>query len=168
MAGDFTLDTPLWHYALKLYSQPGVESAALTLQQTGLSINRLLFACWLAREGLELDPGYLQGDALEWQQTLTHPLRTLRYRVRGQKTALPELEGCYRKLREAELAAEQVELWLLWRQVERCQARPDRAGSALAWRNLHRLFEADEALWQRLQPQLAVLVGQGFGPVGEN
>ena len=104
----YALETPLWHYALGLYSRPGVEAAALALQQAGLSINRLLFACWLASEGRELKSDYLQGEALQWQRELTHPLRALRYRVRGQKAAAPELEACYRKLREAELAAEQV------------------------------------------------------------
>lgn len=114
-----SLENPLWRYALDLYSRPGVEAAALELQTLGCSINRLILACFLAQQGKQLTPELLQGEAQAWQRELTHPLRTLRYRVREQKAERAELDVCYRKLREAELACEQVEIMLLWQRVEK-------------------------------------------------
>lgn len=113
-----SLENPLWRYALDLYARPGVEGAALALQNLGCSINRLILACFLAEQGKKLTQELLQGEALEWQQQLTQPLRALRYRVRGQKAGRPELDNCYLKLRAAELACEQVEIMLLWQMVE--------------------------------------------------
>ncbi|MFC6670836.1 TIGR02444 family protein [Marinobacterium aestuariivivens] len=107
-----SLENPLWDYALELYRQPGVEQACLGLQQKGgLSINRLLFCCWLAGEGRRLRADELEAsDAARWQRELTAPLRALRYQVREQKRREDGLEVVYRALRQAELAAEQVEL----------------------------------------------------------
>jgi uncharacterized protein (TIGR02444 family) len=109
------LDNALWHYALQLYGQPAVEAACLTLQREwSLSVNRLLFCCWLAAEGrpLQLEP-LGRSQAAQWQHSTTEPLRALRYQVRQQRLETPELESCYQALRRAELAAEQVELgWL--------------------------------------------------------
>ncbi|SEG78417.1 TIGR02444 family protein [Marinobacterium lutimaris] len=112
------LDNPLWRFALDLYARPGVEAAALELQSLGCSINRLILACFLAQKGCRLMPELLRGEAQQWQNELTHPLRALRYKVRARKADNPELDPCYRKLREAELACEQVEIMLLWQCVE--------------------------------------------------
>lgn len=155
-----SLDNPLWHYALELYGRPGVESAVLTLQRCGCSVNRLLYACWLAREGRRLEPDMLAGEALEWQQTLTHPLRALRYQVRGRKEQQPLLETCYRRLREAELAAEQVELMLLWQQGQHAPSAT--AGRELAWHNLKQATQAAELSWSQLRSHLQPLVQAAF------
>jgi uncharacterized protein (TIGR02444 family) len=109
------LHNDLWDYALQLYAKPGVESACLQLQQEwSLGVNRLLFCCWLATEGRALQAEQLSTcEASQWQHSTTEPLRLLRYRVRAQRRLEPELERCYQALRQAELAAEQVELaWL--------------------------------------------------------
>jgi uncharacterized protein (TIGR02444 family) len=107
-----TLQNDLWDYALQLYGQPGVEQACLEIQQGWpLGINRLLFCCWLATEGRSLQPRQLKTSAAaHWQQSITAPLRALRYQVREQARHEPELGPCYRALRQAELACEQVEL----------------------------------------------------------
>ncbi|GGO87889.1 hypothetical protein GCM10011348_42110 [Marinobacterium nitratireducens] len=117
------LDNPLWHYALELYAHPGVEQACLGLQQSGLGTNRLLFCCWLASEGRLLRPSELDAsEAGRWQRELTTPLRALRYRVRESKAGEPQLDAVYRALRQAELAAEQVELARLFELGSRWQA----------------------------------------------
>lgn len=119
MAADFNtamdLENELWHFALEFYQQQGIEKACLELQSTyGLSINRLIFASWCGINGITLGPSDFSGPGEEWQTTVTHPLRKLRYSVRKQKQDFPE---CYQKLRQAELACEQVELALLYQQV---------------------------------------------------
>ncbi|WP_051298655.1 TIGR02444 family protein [Marinobacterium litorale] len=158
------LDNPLWHYALKLYAKPGVEQAALELQNAGCSINRLLLACFLARRGERLTPDMLSGEALEWQRELTHPLRVLRYRVRNRKSERPELDAFYRRLREAELAAEQVELSLLWESIESDERPAAPAGESLARTNLQVvLADAGPTLVPRFSAQLEVLVHAAFG-----
>ncbi|UTW10959.1 TIGR02444 family protein [Marinobacterium rhizophilum] len=109
------LDNDLWQYALQLYGRPGVEAACLALQQeSSLSVNRLLFCCWLATTGRPLLLEALErSQAAQWQHSTTEPLRALRYQVRQQRLQTPQLDSCYQALRRAELAAEQVELgWL--------------------------------------------------------
>jgi len=109
------LHNELWDYATQLYGQPGVEAACLQLQQEwSLSVNRVLFCCWLAAEGRGLQAEQLgASQASQWQNSTTVPLRALRYQVREQREQEPALEHCYQALRRAELAAEQVELgWL--------------------------------------------------------
>lgn len=140
-----------------------MESAALALQAEGLSVNRLLFACWLASIGRELQPADLGGEAQDWQQSLTHPLRALRYQVRTRKQQRPELEACYAKLRAAELAAEQVELWLLWQGLSEVHPVPAATGAELARINLQRVCScAGRADAAALQPALEVLVRAAF------
>ncbi|NVK42380.1 MAG: TIGR02444 family protein [Oceanospirillaceae bacterium] len=131
------LENPLWHYVLELYSRPGVEQACLGLQQNGLSINRLLFCCWLADESRLLRPEQLaDSEADRWQRELTAPLRSLRYRVREQKDGAPELEALYRAMRQAELAAEQVELARLFDLGSCWPADPATARGDLLLRNI--------------------------------
>ncbi len=144
------LDNPLWRFALDLYARPGVESAALELQTFGCSINRLILACFLAQRGERLTSELLTGDALEWQQQLSHPLRALRYKVRSLKAEAPDLDHCYRKLREAELACEQVEIMLLWQTLEKCSLPPAAAGVELLRANVEQIVAeiGEEAVTQ--------------------
>ncbi|WP_432696945.1 TIGR02444 family protein [Marinobacterium sp. YM272] len=134
-----SLDNPLWQYALDLYSRPGVESTALDLQTVGCSVNRLILACYLAEQGRLLPAELLAGEALSWQRELTHPLRVLRYQVRSLKAGRPELENCYRKMRQAELACEQVEIMLLWEMLSETVLPVAEAGPALARANIERV-----------------------------
>ncbi|WP_075179446.1 TIGR02444 family protein [Neptunomonas phycophila] len=108
------LHTPLWNFVLAVYAQPEVEALCLSLQNDhGLSINRLLFAGWLASEKKELDLDVLaQTHAIRWQSEITAPLRTLRYRVRDDLKLAAA--GVYGAMRRAELEAERVELAFLY------------------------------------------------------
>ncbi|GAA0792998.1 TIGR02444 family protein [Marinobacterium sediminicola] len=130
------LDNPLWRYALALYAQPGVEQCCLQLQEQGAAINRLLLACWLGRMGVAVDHDRWQLLDTEWRQAITEPLRQIRYRVRERRTFEPEVEACYQALRQAELAAEQIELLRLWRQARDWLAQPEVVGKALMLDNL--------------------------------
>lgn len=111
------LKNDLWDFTLKFYQQPDVEQSCLALQnQYGLSINRLIYACWCSCRGLRQQQGVVDGAADQWQAEITHPLRQLRYMVRKEKSEQDALEPCYLALRKAELACEQVELALLYKQ----------------------------------------------------
>jgi uncharacterized protein (TIGR02444 family) len=131
-----SLENPLWHYALTLYSRPGVEQCCLQLQDQGAVVNRLLFACWLASRGIRLDRSRLRQADARWHGEVTQPLRALRFRLRNQLTALPEAAACYRALGQAELAAEQVELMLLWQHSQGWVA-DRKVSAALFHHNLH-------------------------------
>lgn len=75
-------ESAFWDYSLSLYGRPMVKPACLTLQRRhGLDVNVLLFACWLADRGVELDQGILaraKQAALPWQREIVRPLREVR------------------------------------------------------------------------------------------
>lgn len=123
-----SLENPLWHYALTLYAEPGVEQSCLQLQDQGAVINRLLLACWLGGGGISLNSVRLQQLDGDWHNGVTLPVRAVRYRVRELLASEPTGEDCYRALRQAEMAAEQVELMLLWQQSHHWQ--PDVSADA--------------------------------------
>ena len=74
-------------------------------------------------------------EADHWQQEMTHPLRGIRYKVRERKQQEPEYDACYQKLRQAELACEQVELALLYQQGQ--QAAQMQPSIEIIEENLH-------------------------------
>ncbi|WP_415895379.1 TIGR02444 family protein [Neptuniibacter sp. PT34_22] len=129
MAADFNIEmqlkNDLWDFALNFYQQPGIEQSCLELQnEFGLSINRLIFACWGGIQGYVLE-SITCNEADHWQQEMTHPLRGIRYKVRERKQQGAEYDACYQKLRQAELACEQVELALLYQQgLQAAQMQP--------------------------------------------
>ncbi|MFW1678033.1 TIGR02444 family protein [Pontibacter sp. JAM-7] len=121
------LENELWRFALFFYSRPGVEAACLALQdQFGLSVNRLILACWAGQQGIVLRAtDFADSPALAWQQQVTLPVRAARYQVRHKHQEHATLDACYQALREAELCCEQVELALLYAAVaERRQVSP--------------------------------------------
>lgn len=120
MAADFNiqmqLKNDLWDFALNFYQQPGIESACLLLQdQFGLSINRVIYAVWCGCQGEKTEVG-ASDDADQWQLEVTGALRDIRFRVREQKADCGAFAECYDKLKQAELACEQVELAMLYQQ----------------------------------------------------
>lgn len=130
------LDNPLWRYALVLYACPGVEQDCLRLQDQGAAINRLLLACWLGQRGVTIEHEHWRALDNDWRREITEPLRQVRYRVRSRLSRQPEAEACYRALRQAELAAEQMELMLLWQTTRNWPIRPTAAGEACTLANL--------------------------------
>ncbi|SIS87032.1 TIGR02444 family protein [Neptunomonas antarctica] len=110
------LQNPLWAFALKVYSHSEVEQCCLTLQNDyGMSINRLLFAGWLATQHKPINILALKHSAAgQWQNDITHPLRALRYQVRGDHSSEPAFASFYKAMRQAELEAEKIELAYLY------------------------------------------------------
>lgn len=146
------LKNDLWDFALSFYRSPEVEAVCLELQdQHGLSINRLLFTCWASLEGIDLVDADFTGEASDWQQQVTHRVRQARYRVRPDKA---KVAACYGKLREAELACEQVELALLFSTVSEREASSysiERLINNIAVYLTSAQVAMDKCLQQRLQ-----------------
>ncbi|WP_372737490.1 TIGR02444 family protein [Neptunomonas sp.] len=138
------LQNPLWAFALKFYSYSEVEECCLALQnEYGMSINRLLYAAWLATQHKLLDTAALQqSSAQHWQHEMTHPLRALRYRVRNIRADEPVLDAFYVTMRKAELEAERIELAYLYALA---QSWPEEVGSIelLMKENVKRLLAED-------------------------
>lgn len=109
-------ESPFWDYSLSLYGHPDVEDVCLSLQRRrGLDINLLLFACWLASRGIELDhQAFAQAqDAVSaWQTEVVRPLRAVRRRltIRLDHARPESLHGRWqdqvRKLRQEIVALE--------------------------------------------------------------
>lgn len=145
------LDNPLWRYALKVYSCPSVAQACLAAQDEGLSVNTLLLCGWLAINGEYYQPEYYTSALTLWRDPVLSPLRRLRYQVREIRQTYPELESCYQHLKQTELAAEQVDIALLWQVHQQQPALTATQGSvdnnfskALAQTNMARYLKALE------------------------
>ena len=140
------LQNPLWAFALKVYSYSEVEACCLALQNDyGMSINRLLYAAWLATQQKLLDTATLKRSvAQQWQSGMTHPLRALRYRVRSLRVDEPALDAFYTAMRKAELEAEKVELAYLYVLAQRWPVE-ERSVECLMAENIKRLVSEDTA-----------------------
>ncbi|MGO1077550.1 TIGR02444 family protein [Inquilinus sp. CA228] len=114
------LDGPLWRFAQRVYSQPGVAQACLALQQRfDADVNLLLFAAWLGAERATPLPAPLARQAQQrvaaWHDEIVRPLRAVRQRMKtGPK---PAPSGATEALRDAlkavEIGSERIELALL-------------------------------------------------------
>lgn len=122
----------LWAFALSAWRRPGVEAAALRLQDDfELSASLLLTGVWLGARGVPAEPllaGRLQEVAANWERERIGPLRRLR---RGA-AANPSWQEWKRLLQEAELEAERLLLGVLEQQVSEHPQAPG-ADSVHAW-----------------------------------
>ncbi|AOE88074.1 TIGR02444 family protein [Pseudomonas sp. TCU-HL1] len=103
------MPSDLWTFALRLYTEPGVEPACLHLQERGADVCLLLTACWLGRRGATFDTARL--EALKqvcepWQEQVVKPLRSLRQNWRAQAQDDPALAGLREQIKALELEAE--------------------------------------------------------------
>lgn len=103
------MPSDLWTFALRLYTEPGVEQACLHLQENGADVCLLLTACWLGRRGVAFDASRL--DSLRrvsepWQEQVVKPLRSLRQSWRPQAQVDPALAGLREQIKALELEAE--------------------------------------------------------------
>lgn len=103
-------------------------------------MNLLLLACWLGSRGVSLTPERCGMLSANWRVDVTEPLRLIRYQVRDRGLLQPEVEACYRLLKQAELAAEQVELMQLWQTTRDWPVAPASAGVALIRANLEQYW----------------------------
>jgi uncharacterized protein (TIGR02444 family) len=125
------LDNDLWRFACAFYARDGVAPACLALQEMlSVDVNILLFAIYarLAR-GIALDAADLAAvDALvrDWRHEVVRPLRALRTRLKAGPVPAPSAatDPLRNRIKAAELEAEQIELALLSRWLDRQPPRP--------------------------------------------
>lgn len=103
------MDNPLWHFALRFWSLPDAEASCLSLQGQGWNVTGILAAVWLA-SGRKVYTGEPE-QASTWRQEYTLPLRRMRKAIPGDQ---PEMAEVRNRLARSELAAEQVELALMY------------------------------------------------------
>lgn len=116
-----SLENPLWLYACQVYSQPGVETALLTLQdEYGADINLILQALWLANEGINWTPACIPEDYQPWITEQVIPIRNMRRRLKTQWVEQRGLgfEDFRQQVKKLELQAEQYALVMLFVQSE--------------------------------------------------
>ena len=76
------LASPFWTFSLRIYRQPGVPPACLTLQDdAGVDVNVLLFGLFAASQGRQLSRADLSAIATfiePWRSSVVVPLRGVR------------------------------------------------------------------------------------------
>jgi len=74
--------SPFWTFSLALYRTPGVPGACIALQdESGVDVNILLFALWLASQGRALqakDVAEADTAVVAWRNAAVRPLRAVR------------------------------------------------------------------------------------------
>lgn len=107
-------ETDLWDFAVALYGQPGVESLCLTLQDDwNVDVIVLLFGVWLSARGVLLDDARLatvQTLSGPWQVEVITPLRRARRWLKTQSSQTAAVDACRKGIKDAELAAEKLQL----------------------------------------------------------
>lgn len=102
----------LWDWSVRVWAAPGVQSAALDLQDAqGQCVPLLLWAAWAARTGRPPDEETVEAacdTARVWLETTIAPLRQVR---RALKTRLPDMDDAAReavrdRVKAVELEAE--------------------------------------------------------------
>lgn len=163
-----SLENPFWTFALKVYKDPQVQSLCLDWQSLGLSVNRVLFCCWLADEATQLEAWPSMPSADLWQRQTLEPLRRLRYQVKSSIQTDPCLEPLYQTLQQAELQAEQREIAYLWQaRLHQAPFQPAHdSPAALARQNLQVYFQQSLPKGQALaENQVHQLVDRIFPSV---
>lgn len=129
----------LWHFALSYYRAPGVAKALLALQdENNLKVNMLIFSVWLATMHSKLAICPSLGESEAWHANFSEPIRQKRKVMKTEIAQLAvarselvdTLNESYQALLSAELAAEKVELSLLYQYRESClqvefESQPD-------------------------------------------
>jgi uncharacterized protein (TIGR02444 family) len=117
------LRTPLWDFAVTTYGGEGVAQECLALQERhGVDVNLLLFGAYAgAVEGV-----LLMGDDLaaaaeivgRWHEDVVRKLRAARQALKawsaGEEIVGLAAGGVREQVKAMELAAEQIELFMLW------------------------------------------------------
>jgi len=100
-------DQGFWDFSLEVYKRPGVEVAALDLQdQQGFDVNLALWCVWLGSKARVSGKALPKAVTLvdQWNEAVTHKVRPLRRSIKGVAGA----ETVYRKLLDAELECERL------------------------------------------------------------
>jgi uncharacterized protein (TIGR02444 family) len=79
--------SPFWRFSLRLYRQPGVADACITLQDgCDVDVNIMLFFLWLATERRRVPTDVARAvcaQAASWRHDVVAPLRAIRRRLKG-------------------------------------------------------------------------------------
>jgi uncharacterized protein (TIGR02444 family) len=113
------LNFALWDFSLRLYSQPGVASACLSLQDNyGADVNVLLWSMWLENQQKRLNQERLHLALTlitPWVTATILPLRQMRRQLKNHYgTTDSQIENLRQTIKQAELQAEQQEQWQLY------------------------------------------------------
>jgi uncharacterized protein (TIGR02444 family) len=123
------MNNPLWEFSLALYARPGVAAACIEAQDhCAADVNLLLYAAWLAHQGLALEEMQWRELAVSvaaWRQRVVQPLRALR----RDWQALPAAAALREQIKALELAAEQEQQAHIFAWHRRQVARPAKADS---------------------------------------
>lgn len=107
-------DSQFWNYSTQIYQLAEVESSCLHLQNCfEADVNILLYCCWLAEQGIELDAQDIQrliAATQPWQTSMIKPLREARKMMKQHIIAMPSemLEQTIANISEMELNAEHM------------------------------------------------------------
>jgi uncharacterized protein (TIGR02444 family) len=133
MDEDFSIDGPLWQFALAFYGREGVATACLKLQElAGADVNILIFSIYAAthRHCLLETADLSKVDAIvrPWRSDVVMALRRIRIRLRTGPSPAPnpETEVLRNQIKAAELHAERIELAVLsqWLESEKLATNP--------------------------------------------
>lgn len=147
-------DSQLWNYSTQIYQLAEVESSCLHLQNNfDADVNILLYCCWLAEQGIELnaqDTQQLIAATQPWQTTMIKPLRAARKAMKQHIMALPaeKLEQTISNISEMELNAERMAQYSLEKAIrlENKQKNRDKNPVEIAAHNLALYCEQLEAV----------------------
>lgn len=139
-------DNAFWRFSLAVYGAPGVADQCLALQERyGVDVNLLLFSAWIGSERqIQLTPGDIEVIAAmvkPWHEGAVKPLRSVRrYTKSLSQGNINELRA---RVKDAELAAEQVEQAMLYAYAEeRWAGAGNESSSRAVARNLETFLSA--------------------------
>ena len=105
-------DNPFWRYSLKTYGKPGVQAAALALQDGfDLDVNLLLFCCWAGACGHRLSEREiesLEAACASWREEVVRPLRRARRHLKPLETEA-DVADLRAAIKKSELEAERLQ-----------------------------------------------------------
>ena len=116
------MSNEFWEFSLATYKTDGVAEAALAVQdQMGLDINLILYASWLASQGLKLTGGHLVGlesRVGRWQREVVIPLRAVRRELKG----IADVELLRDQVKDIELSCEKRQQQMMWEYFSAAEA----------------------------------------------
>jgi len=105
----------LWAFTMERYARPGVQHAAITLQeQLGADVNLLFYCAWHAASGQGLldaaDFESVETQIVHWREEITLPLRRLRTIIKNDPNlaGLEDAMDVRGKILGAEIESERV------------------------------------------------------------
>jgi uncharacterized protein (TIGR02444 family) len=122
-SGPAKTKSPFWTFSLRIYGQPGVPPACLTLQDgSGVDVNVLLFALYAASCGRGLVPAditRIMTSVEPWKAQAVVPLRGVRRFLKDTPTGFEPtgVDELRQRIKAVELEAERLQqetLYALW------------------------------------------------------